>query len=405
MKILTVNCVDYRYSTGKIIYDISEALKDRCHFVFCYGTGDPSHDNYYRICGKTEYRFYYLLGRITGLKYATGYTSTLRLIKFIKKQNPDIVHLHCPNTNVFNLGMILNFLKKSSIPTVITNHAEFFYTGNCPHAYECLKFQNGCGNCTYTFDPYRRYLFDRTAYEWKRMKNALNGFERLAMVCVSPWVEERIHLSPIIDKKTLICTILNGIETDIFFQRKSNLKRELGYSDDCKTALHVTASFTDSETDVKGGHYIIRLAERNPDIIFLIAGNNSVKAELPANIRILGEISDQIKLAEYYSLADLCIISGKRETFSMPTAESLCCGTPIIGFKAGGPESIAIPEFSEFCQYDDIDALDALLKKWQDLKYTIGPDVISEVSRKKYSKFKMAKDYFDLYMNILTDKN
>lgn len=179
----------------------------------------------------------------------------------------------------------------------------------------------------------------------------------------------------------------------------------MGIRTNCKTALHVTASFSDSETDVKGGHYIIRLAERNPDIIFLIAGNNSVKAELPANIRILGEISDQIKLAEYYSLADLCIISGKRETFSMPTAESLCCGTPIIGFRAGGPESIAIPEFSEFCQYDDIDALDALLKKWQDLKYTIGPDVISEVSRKKYSKFKMAKDYFDLYMNILTEKN
>ena len=38
----------------------------------------------------------------------------------------------------------------------------------------------------------------------------------------------------------------------------------------------------------------------------------------------------------------------------MVTAESLCCGTPVVGFKAGAPEQIAIKEFSEFVEYGDL---------------------------------------------------
>ncbi len=36
----------------------------------------------------------------------------------------------------------------------------------------------------------------------------------------------------------------------------------------------------------------------------------------------------------------------------MVTAESLCCGTPVVGFTAGGPESIAIDAFSNFVEME-----------------------------------------------------
>lgn len=41
----------------------------------------------------------------------------------------------------------------------------------------------------------------------------------------------------------------------------------------------------------------------------------------------------------------------------MVTAESLCCGTPVVGFLAGGPESIAIEKFSAFVEYGDLNAI------------------------------------------------
>ena len=43
-----------------------------------------------------------------------------------------------------------------------------------------------------------------------------------------------------------------------------------------------------------------------------------------------------MRLAEYYSLVDVTVITSFHETFSMVVAESLSCGTPIVGFKAGG---------------------------------------------------------------------
>lgn len=46
----------------------------------------------------------------------------------------------------------------------------------------------------------------------------------------------------------------------------------------------------------------------------------------------------------------------------MMTTESLCCGTPVIEFKAGGPESIALESFSSFVEYGDIDVLERELR-------------------------------------------
>ncbi len=398
MKVVTINCVDNRGSTGKIISDIATELHKKCDFVFCYGSGAPSHDNYYKVCGKLEYLFYYALGRLLGLKYATGYTTTARLMRYLRKQAPDVVHIHCPNVNVFNLGTILTRLKKENIPTVITNHAEFFYTGNCPHAFDCMKFQTGCGSCDYVFDARRPYRFDRTAYEWKRMKKAFSGFRNLVMVGVSPWVCGRIRLSPIVPEMTPVKTVLNGINTDVFYPRKEDAP--IQRQDDKKLLLCVTSLFSNYPEDTKGGKYIIALAVQNPDITILVAGTNRVIGDLPKNITLLGNISDQNALAGLYSLADLTVTTGKRETFSMAVAESLCCGTPIIGFMAGGPESITIPEFSQFCEYGNQDQLDALLKKWIDFKNGKTADDISKVAIAKYDKAKMAHDYYEIYQQL-----
>lgn len=86
MKVLTVNCVAKRHSTGKIIDSIAKDLSDTCDTYMCYETGDkPDDPTMYRIAGWLEYRFYYALGRLLGLKYTTGFGSTFRLIRHIKK--------------------------------------------------------------------------------------------------------------------------------------------------------------------------------------------------------------------------------------------------------------------------------------------------------------------------------
>lgn len=403
IRILTVNCMHQKGSTGKIIKDTAKILSDECEFVYCYEVGDkPSSLNEYKIAAKYEWYAYYILARLTGLKYCTGYTSTARLINFIKKQKPDIVHLHCPNTNSVNIPKLLSFLKKHNIPTVVTNHAEFYYTGNCPHAYECMKFQSGCGDCDYLFDPYRKYRFDRTAYEWKQMKNAFEGFEKITMVAVSPWVKSRISLSPITDKLNTV-VVKNGVDTEnVFHHTASDIKQQLGISDEKRVLLHVTASFTDHPSDLKGGRYIIELAKKLSDIDIVVVGphNLSASAALSNNIHLVGPVSDQELLAAYYSMADTTVISSRRETFGMVCAESLCCGTPVVGFCAGGPDSISLPKYSRFVQHGDVEALADAVSEFIDKKNEI-TEQLKKDAEQEFSCKTMASGYLNVYKELL----
>ena len=58
------------------------------------------------------------------------------------------------------------------------------------------------------------------------------------------------------------------------------------------------------------------------------------------------QVEDQSELAAFYSLADVTLLTSEKETFSMVCAESLCCGTPVVGFQAGAPEGISLPAVS-----------------------------------------------------------
>ena len=120
---------------------------------------------------------------------------------------------------------------------------------------------------------------------------------------------------------------------------------------------------------------------------------------MPPNCINVGVIYNQDELAEYYSLADVTVITSFRETFSMVVAESLSCGTPIVGFKAGGPESIALKEYSEFVEFGDVEALKTgVIKKAQSKDVTN----ISKLAHQKYDKGLMAKKYLETFKEVLT---
>jgi len=86
----------------------------------------------------------------------------------------------------------------------------------------------------------------------------------------------------------------------------------------------------------------------------------------------------------------------------MVTAESLACGTPVVGFCAGAPEQITIPEYSEFVPYGDLAALTEAVNTQFGKKYVKA--AISRVAAEKYSKEKMTEDYYAVYMRLLEEK-
>ncbi len=407
IKVLHINCSDVG-STGKIILDISRYISDYgWSSVLCSPvvTNSDGSIKKYKTSFPHEQGLYRRICYYWGLQYGFAPISTFRIIKIIRKEKPDVVHLHSSNCYMVNLYRLLGFLKRKNIATVVTNHAEFYYTGNCSHAEECEKWKEGCGSCPRLFSASFSKKPDRTADAWVKMKRAFEGNNRLEIVSVSPWVHNRAIASPIMcDHKMRV--IPNGINTELFCPCKTEgLKKELGIPEQNKIVFQATACFSDSAEDIKGGIQLIELARslENENITFLVAGRCSVSdgTKLPHNIVLLGNVLDQNLLARLYSLADVTLITSKRETFCMSVAESLCCGTPVIGFKAGGPESIAIAEYSQFTEYGNILELKkALCDKWLGFKSAADTVEISRKAKEKFSSDNMAEEYLKVYNSL-----
>ena len=405
MKILQINNVYKNGSTGKIVYDIHKELQEEgVESIVCYGRGSKEKEaNVYKISSEILSKLNVFRARITGLQYNGSWLSTHRLIRIIRKEKPDILQIHCINGNFLNIYKFFKYIKKQKIKTVITLHAEFMHTGSCGHAYECEKWKVGCGKCPQLWNATKSYWFDRTNTAWLKMKNSFDGFNNIKIISVSKWLEDRAKQSPIMEQYSFD-VITNGIDVVEIFKPTDfkNFKKKHGLKDE-KLLLHVTANFSLHEEDIKGGRYIVQLAERLKDenIKIIVVGGRDLKIPLPDNIINIGRIKNQKELAAYYSMADLTILTSKRETFSMVCAESLSCGTPVIGFKAGGPESIALEEYSKFVEYANIDLLEKSIFEWINIKSNFTSDIISSKSSQTYSRKKMSKDYIKLYNQLM----
>lgn len=397
MKILQINCIFPLGSTGKIVNDIHNGLiKNRYESIVCYGNGSRiNNTNIYKISNIFLQKINALCSRISGYMYGGCFFSTKKIINIIENEKPDVVHLHCINGHIVNIYKLLEWLKINNIKTVLTLHAEFMYTANCGHALECEKWKKGCGNCPRLKQETKSMFLDRTHESWEKMYNAFKDFNNLIVVSVSPWLMNRAKESPMLKAKKNI-TIFNGVDTNIFKKYDTaELKKELGLESK-KVIFHATAFFNDDINYIKGGYYVLKLAKmlKKENIQILVAGKFEEKIKVPNNVTLLGKIQNQELLAKYYSMADITLLTSKKETFSMIVAESLCCGTPVVGFKAGAPEQIAIQEYSSFVEYGDINELYNKVK----LLLRIGKDKeIAKKASNKYSSQIMVDNYIKVY--------
>ena len=389
-------------STGKITADLHNALKKKgIESVVCYGRGPKINEpNVYKTCSEVYSKFNNLISRFTGIMYGGCFFSTKRLINIIKKEKPDIVHLQCINGYFVNIYRLVNWLKKNNIKTVLTLHAEFMFTANCGHSFDCEGWKTGCGKCPKFKSETKSLLFDRTAHSFKKMKKAFDGFNKnLIVTSVSPWLMERAKQSPILAGKQHT-VVMNGLDTSVFYPREvGKLKLGLGIDDE-KIIFHATPIFSDNPEHIKGGCYIIKLAEmlKGKNVKIIVAGSYPENLKVPDNILLLGKVNDQNRLAELYSVADITVIASKRETFSMVCAESLCCGTPVVGFKAGGPETISLPEYSEFVNYGDLNSLYSHINCF--LNEARDKNKISASAVCVYGSQYMTDKYIDIYNSL-----
>lgn len=415
MKILLLNITGRFGSTGKIINDLRNYFILLGHEVVI-GYGHPDYvdePGFVQVDHPIESKIVSQFTKLGRAQYKGNPLAVGRIKNIVKDFRPDVVHIHCINGMFANIYKLFGFLSTVHIKTIVTHHAEFFYTGSCGYAFDCLKFSdNQCVGCNNKRKATGNRIFANPHKSWLRMREAVRTFskEDLCFTAVSPWVDGRSQQSPIVNQYPHH-VVMNGIDTDIFSRKQSselfreNEVKRFDLKPDGRIVLHVSHEFSGHDTEgIKGGGYITLLAKSMPEIDFIVVASVlSDLDDLPENLHIWGSTESRDELANLYSASDITVITSKAETFSMIVAESLCCGTPIAGFYAGGPESIAIPDYSRFVEHGDVNALKRSIEEL--LVKSFKRQDISVKAKLLYSKERMAEDYLKIYNEMLNGNN
>lgn len=397
MKVLLIDVNYKNSSTGKIVYDLAKWLIDDGYFAkVLYGRGQKSSDEVgVKISSTLEVYFHALMTRLTGLTGFFSFFATRRIIRSIVKFNPDIVHLHELHGYYVNFGKLVNYLKSKNIPVVWTFHCEFAYTGKCGYSYECEKWKTNCRNCPQLKEYPSSIYFDFTnqMHYWK--KKDFSNFSNLVITTPSKWLEGRVRQSFLKDRD--IRVVYNGIDVDAIFRPTdgNDLLVKYGLMNK-KIALAVAP---DIMSERKGGQWILELAQRFDDSYsFIIVGVTAPIKNLPPNVVAISKTNSQIELAKFYSIADVLLLTSQKETFSLVTAESLACGTPVIGFDSGAPVEVAPTGYGHFVPYGRIDLLAQAVNNFFDGKLEMyDSNSCREFACKNYSNRTMYRDFLSIY--------
>ena len=398
MKILQINCVYGYGSTGKITRDLHYGIQAAGHdSVVIYGRRQKSAEpGVYKLCPEWYAKLVNLRSRLDGMVYGGARFSTDAIIRRIRAEQPDIVHLQCINGYFCNIFRLLSFLKKSRIPTVLTLHAEFMYTATCGYADTCQQFRQGCQKCP-RLKQETHAIVDRTAGAWKKMHSIYKDWDKLTVLGCSDWITRRALSSGEMANRN-VKTLHNGIDVDGLFKTDETaaaaLRQQYGISDDKKIVLYVAPEFSDR----KGFDLTLELVEKAKDLPFhfLLVGD---RAEINnENVTVVGKLSDQKTLARHYAAADALLITSKQENYPTVCLEAQCCGAAVAGYDVGGVGETIRPGMGGVARMGDSKAMLDLLSKLTETK----PDFTAiEAARVYHSKQRMVEDYLTLYHDIL----
>ena len=338
MKIVQINAVYKKSSTGRTCEELERELVKKGHLVVtAYGIGSTNTENSFRIGNKLDTKLHGLLSRVTGLQGYFSIIPTIKLIKYMKDYKPDIVHLRNLHSNYINIPMLLKYLGKNDIATVITLHDCFLYTGKCTYYFQekCEKWQTGCGNCPRKGKDNKSWFFDFSLKMWNDKKKNFENIKRLAVVGVSDWTAEHAKKS-ILKSAKEIKRIYNWIDLDLFKPHEaSELKEKLNLDDN-----FIILCIAQKWSNAKGVNVIKSLGEIMPENWRIVMiGELSEEIKLNEKVICMGTVSDTSILSDYYSMADVFVTPSVQETFGKTMAEALSCGTPVIAFR-----SLAAPE-------------------------------------------------------------
>ncbi len=343
-RILFLNSTLNWGSTGRICEGIAETVKLEgwdCYLAHGARYVNASAFPTYSVGSKWSNYRHVIYSMISGRHGLGSKSDTRKLIKYIDKLKPDIIHLHNIHGYYLNYQSLFEYLKDLGTPIVWTLHDCWPFTGHCAHFDHigCDKWKKQCSHCPLLHYDYKSLYFDGSSYNYSLKKQLFTSIPNMQIVSVSKWLGALAKESFL--GKYKVRTIYNGIDIAIFKPQKSDIKKSLGIEN--KKMLLAVGTCWDKN---KGLYDYIELSKKlTADYQLVLVGvSPNIKKLLPSNILSIERTHNVSMLVDLYSAAEIVLNLSYLETFGLPTAEGLACGTPGIVYNRTATPELLSPE-------------------------------------------------------------
>ena len=325
-------------------------------------------------------------------------SKTKELVNWIKKNNPEIIHLHNIHGHFLNYKVLFDYLRETEIPVVWTLHDFWPITGHCVHFDHigCELWKTHCEKCSLNNTYPKTILFRRTFQNFSIKRDCFTSLKNMTIVPVSNWEGSLLKESFL--AKYQIKTIYNGVDTNVFKYRESSLRKSLDLIDK-KILLGVASPWSER----KGYSDYIKLRVQLPDnyIIIMVGVTNKEIKNLPNGIIGIERTQNQIELAEYYSMADIVLNLSSQETFGMTTVEAMACGTPVIVYNKTASPELVTKETGKIVTAGMIDELLVAIHEIIDKGTFFYQESCRQRALLYFDKDKCFAEYINLYNDLL----
>lgn len=224
-------------------------------------------------------------------------------------------------------------------------------SGGCHFTGDCQRYKLGCGMCP-AFHSNRKNDFTAWNVRYRKRvydkvkpivggNNYMYQFYKESFLLKDARVE--IGSSPIID-------------TDFFRPLdKSKLRKKYGIQETRRIVFFGCQKLDDER---KGMSYLLEalsylnqmMGKESESVLVITAGNNysEIKIRIPFESRGFGYVSMK-ELSELYSIATCFVCPSINDAGPMMVNQSLCCGTPVVGFDMGAVGQVVKNQGSGIC--------------------------------------------------------
>lgn len=305
----------------------------------------------------------------------------------------DVIMLH-------NVSWFLDyesFFMQVSVPVIWRLADENPYTGGCHYSLGCDKYERDCDVCPQLEGANVPAFSNRN---WKIKKKSFDKTKAtISIVSPSQWISDKAQNSSLLGNFRHE-VIPNGIETELFknFDHKKS-RAALQFEEGTSYLLFVCGTTSSPYKGFNDAYQAFLKLDQKNKAKLVIIGQNDTGIEHD-DIIFAGSISDKNKMYTYFSAADAYIMSSHHDNYPSTVLESLCSGTPVIGYSIGGVPEMVDQTSGVLTSDFSVDELTSKLQQFLNYEIQFDRKKIKMESMQKFDIRNTIKKYSELISEV-----